>query len=280
MAKPIDLERRSPVPGADLGLPIAEPADPARVLAFAAECAARGVRGGMATILERHGSAPATPGQKIWIGADRRCVGTVGGGAIEREIMAALLALVEGRAATHELRTFKLGPELGMCCGGQVRVLLELVDARTACLVVGGGHVATATAPLLARLGFAVTLVDPREAWGREGRIEGVRSVVADYDEVGGEIDPSGAFLVMTHDHALDQEAIEYALKRGFAFVGGVGSRAKAQRTRDRLVAKGFSEADIARVAMPLGVAIGARLPDELAVSIAGALVAWRRGAT
>ncbi|MFO0614349.1 MAG: XdhC family protein [Polyangiaceae bacterium] len=260
-------------------LPIAEPADPPAVLAHAAERAQRGVRGGLATVIDRHGSAPATPGQKIWLGADDSCVGTVGGGAIEREILSALAELVRAKHPAHVVRTFKLGPELGMCCGGRVDVLLETIDARLPCLVVGGGHVATATAPLLARLGFAVTVVDPRDAWGREGRLEGVRSIVGDYDDVGGEIDPSGAFLVMTHDHALDQDAIEYALRRGFAFVGGVGSRAKAQRTRDRLIAKGFSEADAARVHMPLGVSIGARLPDELAVSIAGALVAWRRGA-
>lgn len=274
-AKAPKLDR---IQAADPLLPIAEPADPAAVLAHAAERVARGVRGAMATVIERHGSAPATPGQKIWLGVDGSCVGTVGGGAIEREIMSALGELVKTATPTHELRAFKLGPELGMCCGGQVRVLLEPLDARTPCLIVGGGHVATATAPLLARLGFAVTVVDARDAWGREGRLEGVTSIVGDHDEVGGDIDTRGAFLVMTHDHALDQSAIEYALKRGFAFVGGVGSRAKAQRTRDRLIAKGFSEADAARVAMPLGVSIGARLPDELAVSIAGALIAWRRG--
>lgn len=276
VSKPPELQR---APAVEAGLPVAEPADPATVLASAAERAGRGVRGGIATVLERSGSAPATPGQKIWIGVDRSCVGTVGGGAIEREIMRALSTMIAAGSPFHDVRVFKLGPELGMCCGGQVKVLLELLDARTPCVVVGGGHVATATAPLLAKLGFAVTVVDPREAWGREGRLDGVTSVVGDYDDVAADVDASGAFLVMTHDHALDQEAIEYALKRGFAFVGGVGSRAKAQRTRDRLIAKGFSEADAARVAMPLGVAIGARLPDELAVSIAGALVAWRRGA-
>jgi xanthine dehydrogenase accessory factor len=80
----------------------------------------------------------------------------------------------------------------------------------------------------------------------------------------------------MTHDHARDQDAIEWGLRKGFAFVGGVGSRAKAQRTRDRLTAKGFPEADIARVRMPLGVSIGARLPDEIAIAIASELIGWR----
>ena len=262
---------------ADASPIVAEPAEPPRVMAFAAERASRGVRGAMATVIERHGSAPSTPGQKIWIGSDRSCVGTVGGGAVEREIMVALRDMADRADAKHELRTFKLGAELGMCCGGQVVALLEPIHGLVACLIVGGGHVATAVAPMLARVGFAVTVVDAREAWGKEGRIPGVRTVVGDHDDVGLEMPTTGAFLVMTHDHALDQAAIEWALARGFAFVGGIGSRAKAQRTRDRLTAKGFPEADIARVRMPLGVSIGARLPDEIAVSVTAEMVAWRR---
>lgn len=258
---------------------VAEPAGPARVLEVAGERAARGVGGAMATVIDRHGSAPSTPGQKMYVGADGTCLGTVGGGAIEREVMGALRIMSCNAEAKHEVRSFKLGPELGMCCGGQVDALLEPICGLVPCLVVGGGHLATAVAPLLARIGFAVTVVDSREEWGEDGRIPGVRCVVGDYDDVGKEMSTLGAFLVMTHDHALDQQAIEWAIGRGFAFVGGVGSRAKAQRTRDRLLAKGVSEADAARVQMPLGVSIGARLPDEIAVSIAAEMVAWRRRA-
>jgi len=276
MAQPIQL-KLAPASGLDLGL-VAEAGDPPAVLAAAAERSRRGVRGAMATVIERHGSAPSTPGQKLWLGADRSCIGTVGGGAVEREIMDALVEMLDAPGAAHQVRTFKLGAELGMCCGGRVVVLLEPIEGLVPCLIVGGGHVATAVAPLLAKVGFAVTVVDARETWGREGRIPGVTCVEGDYDDVGRDLDPSGAVLVMTHDHGLDQRAIEWALSRGFAFVGGVGSRAKAQRTRDRLLAKGVREADVARVMMPLGVDIGARLPDELAVSIAGAMVAWRRG--
>ena len=279
MAKPIHLHvaRASAPDGAPALVP--EPALPARVLKVAAERTGRGIGGAMATILERHGSTPSTPGQKLWVGADGSCVGTVGGGAVEREILAALAGMVSADAApAHAIRTFKLGAELGMCCGGQVTALLEPIAGLVPCLIVGGGHVATAVAPLLARVGFAVTVVDARDAWGRDGRISGVQCVVGDYDEVGAELPArSAVFLVMTHDHALDQQAIEWGLRRGFAFVGGIGSRAKAQRTRDRLTAKGFAEGDVGRVRMPLGVAIGARLPDEIAASVAAELVAWRR---
>lgn len=267
----------SPPSSGELRLPIPSPGDLAAVLAAAAAGAARGASAAMATVLERHGSAPGTPGQKLYVSADGVCVGTVGGGAVEREILGALVALSADPRGAHEVRTLKLGAELGMCCGGRLTVLLEPLAGLVPLLVVGAGHVATAAAPLLAKTGFAVTVVDGRDGWADEARIPGVQCVASEFDELSSEVDPRGACLVMTHDHALDQRAIEWALRRGFAFVGGVGSRAKAERTRQRLEAKGFSEADRARVRMPIGAAIEARTPDEIAVAIAAELIAWRR---
>jgi xanthine dehydrogenase accessory factor len=256
---------------------VPRPAEAHEVLTVAGDKARAGIAGAMATVLARHGSAPSTPGQKLYVASDGTAVGTVGGGAVEREVLAALAELVDDPSATHGVRSFKLGAELGMCCGGSVDVVLEPLVALVPCLIVGGGHVATAVAPLLARIGFAVTVVDARDAWGEEGRIPGVRTVVGDWDDVGRELPKRAAVLVMTHDHALDQQAIEWALKKGFAYVGGVGSRAKAKRTRDRLEAKGFGAADVERVRMPIGLGVGARLPDEIAVAIAAEMVAWRR---
>ncbi len=232
----------------------------------------------MATVLERHGSAPGTPGQKLYLSSDGACIGSVGGGAVERAVLEALQVLARDPGAKHEVRTFKLGAELGMCCGGRLVVLVEPLAGLVPTLIVGGGHVATAVAPILARVGFAITVVDERDAWaGDEARIPGVRCVVGEFDDAGKAVDPRGVCLVMTHDHSLDQRVIEWALRRGFAFVGGVGSRAKAERTRQRLEAKGFSEADRERVRMPIGAAIGARTPDEIANAIAAEMIAWRK---
>lgn len=263
----------------DEALPLPAPGDAAAVLGAAAAAAGRGEAGAMATVLERHGSAPGTPGQKLFVSAGGACVGTVGGGAVEREVLTSLIALARDPSGKHEVRTFKLGAELGMCCGGRLVVLLEPIAGLVPSLVVGAGHIATALAPLLAKVGFSVTVVDEREGWADPGRIPSARCVMGDFDEVGEEVDTRGACLVMTHDHALDQRAIEWALRRGFAFVGGVGSRAKAERTRQRLEARGFSDADRARVRMPIGLAIGARSPDEIAVAIAAEMIAWRKGA-
>jgi xanthine dehydrogenase accessory factor len=266
-------KRLALVPHPPQTLPVPTPASAVRVLEVAAACASTGIGGAMATVIARHGSGPGTPGQKLYLASDGTCVGTVGGGAVERAVLEALAGLDQ-----HQTREFKLGPELGMCCGGRVDVLLEPIEALVPCLVVGGGHVATALAPMLARVGFAVTVVDGRDAWAEEGRIPGVRCIVGDFDDAGKAMDHARSVcLVMTHDHALDQRAIEWALKRGFAYVGGIGSRAKAERTRQRLEAKGFPEADRTRVRMPLGVHVGARLPDEIAVAVAAEMVAWRR---
>lgn len=259
------------------------PGGAAETLAAAAASARRGVRGALATVSAREGSTPSTPGQKLYAAADGTCIGTVGGGAVEREVLASLQAMIATEDAHHETRTFKLGPDLGMCCGGSVEVFLEPIEPVVPCLIVGGGHVGSALAPMLVRLGFSVTVVDPREEWGRSGRIEGVRCVVGEVDDpecgVDPETAPRTAVLVMTHDHELDHRVIEWALKRGAGFVGGIGSRNKAKRTQERLEAKGFGPEDRARVRMPLGVDVGARLPDEIAVAIAAEMVAWRRHA-
>jgi xanthine dehydrogenase accessory factor len=281
---PLTLVSQDDASASARSLPVPSPGDAGTVLAAAAAAVARGASGAMATVLERYGSAPGTPGQKLYLSTeDGTCVGTVGGGAVERAVLGRLVTVADAAragdraAVAHEVRTFTLGAELGMCCGGRLVVLVEPLVGLVPTLIVGAGHVATATAPLLAKVGFAVTVVDAREAWAEEGRIDGVRMAAGDYDEVGRDVPTRGVCLVMTHDHALDQRALEWALRRGYAFVGGVGSRAKAERTRQRLEAKGFAEADRARVRMPIGVDIGARTPAEIAISIAAELVAWRK---
>ena len=237
------------------------------VLSAVVECSRRGVRGALATVLARHGSTPSTPGQKLFAAADGTCVGTVGGGAVEREVLACLEAMVAAETARHETRTFQLGQELGMCCGGRVEVFLEPIDPEVPCLLVGGGHVATALAPLLARLGFSVTVVDEREEWGREGRIEGVRCIVGEFDDPECGVDEESAartaVLVMTHDHGLDQRVIEWPSRAAPASSAESGVAPRRSESGTGWGARGYAEADLDRVRMPLGVDVGARLPDE-----------------
>lgn len=256
-------------------------AEPTEVLRIASERAEAGARVVLATVLARRGSTPSTPGQKLLLADDGGCFGTIGGGAIEHEALAAMRALLDDHdAEPSRIQTYKLGAELGMCCGGGVDVLFEVLQSAVAALVVGGGHIGAIVAPLLSRSGFAVTLVDERDGViqetkdARESRLERVQG---DFETVGRTVRRSGAVLTMTHDHQLDQRVVEWALREKFAFVGGVGSRAKLARTRARLDAKGFAAADLERIRMPLGVDIGARSPHEIAIAIVAEMIAWRR---
>jgi xanthine dehydrogenase accessory factor len=86
--------------------------------------------------------------------------------------------------------------------------------------------------------------------------------------------------VVVTHDHALDQRLVQELLRRPLAFLGLVGSVPKQRKFALRLRARGFADADIARVRCPLGMPIGAQTPEEIAVSAMGDLIAVRRGAS
>jgi xanthine dehydrogenase accessory factor len=275
-------------------------APPHEVLRAALDALDRGTRVLLASVVARHGSAPSTPGQKLALFHDGelRAVGTVGGGAVERAVLDRMVQALDDLRAVPSVETFRLGASLGMCCGGSVDILVEPMSPLVHALVVGAGHVGVFTAPLLAAVGFRVTLCDSREEAADPARLaafaaapvlegsllapEPVRVVHADHDdpETLRGLPPSSlsraALVVMTHDHQLDQTVIAWALGKGFGFVGGVGSRAKAVRTRERLQAKGVPEVDVDRVRMPIGVDIGARTPAEIGVAIAGELVSWR----
>lgn len=263
----------------DDDLPRPEAADAAGVLTFAARRSECGDAVWIATVLARRGSAPSTPGQKLAWSSSGASAGTIGGGALERAVLKRLVALgSEGTGARFRIESYKLGQSFGMCCGGGVDILYESLRTSAPVLIVGAGHVSQATAPLLAASGFAVTVVDERDEW-IERFVETPRLLAraGDFRSIGRTLARSAYVLTMTHDHTLDQDVVEWAVREGFAFVGGVGSRAKAIRAGERLAAKGFGAEDLARIRMPIGLDIGARSPAEIAVSIAAELIAHRR---
>ena len=265
-------------------LPIPTTALPQEVLRAAVGALERGQRVVLASVIARHGSTPSTPGQKLALLDERTAIGTIGGGAVERVALTTMREVLADPERGPKVETFRLGPSLGMCCGGSVEILIEPLVPEAHALLIGAGHVGIFLAPLLASLGFLVTVCDSREDAADPARLPAGRPVRLLHAEMDDPEVLQGfpadrrrcAALVMTHDHQMDQAAIEWVILRGFGFVGGVGSRAKAARTRQRLEAKGLPAADVARVRMPVGADIGARTPAEISVAIAAELVAWR----
>ena len=204
---------------------------------------------------------------------------TIGGGAIEQQVVTASLALLaDPTKQTHSLETH-LTHDLGMCCGGSMTVFLEKHEPPPKLTIFGAGHVGKELAQLAQHVGFQVTVVDEREELLTAERFpQAVRTVAHPADIAkslpGG---PDSYFCVTTHDHPLDQACIEALLPKPAAYLGVIGSRRKAARFRQRLVAAGFLDSDVNRLESPMGLDIEAVTPQEIAVSIVGRLISLRR---
>jgi len=244
---------------------------------------ARRVPAVLATVVEVTGSTPQEAGAKLLLAVDGQQAGTVGGGALEHRVLAearTLLTAAEGGVATRLLE-LNLTTELGMCCGGTMRVFLERVTMPARLVVLGAGHIALPLATFAQAVGFETLVVDGREAWADPSRFpEGTRVLCDEPEAVVPELalDPETAVVVVTHHHPLDQALVKALASSRAGFFGLVGSEAKRNKFVMRLRAQGLADEALARLRSPLGVQIGAATPEEIALSIAAELVAWRRG--
>ncbi len=265
----------------DTTYPIPKTASPAEVLRLGAESLQDGLDVCIATVVACAGSAPCMPGQKLLLRSDGSAVGTVGGGGVERAVILRMREMLGASTAVPELLKYHLAKDLGMSCGGSTEIMVEPMYSSTPVLIVGAGHVGLAVARLVSTLQFSVTLVDERTSTLDPERLEGIaglRALCGKPGEVAHGVPLRGAVVVATHEHALDEEALVWAVREGYRYVGGVGSKAKAAKIKRAMSSLGLPEDRIGRVRMPIGVSIGARTPAEIAVSIAGELIAWRAG--
>jgi xanthine dehydrogenase accessory factor len=236
----------------------------------------------LATVIDTQGSTPQKPGSKMLVLEQGETRGTVGGGAIEKQIIdAAVVLLADADAQTKIIETH-LTHDLGMCCGGKMRVFLEKHGAAARLFVFGAGHVARELANLAHHVGFKVEVIDERPEWAQPERFQAVKLNVRHPADVAREL-PGGLdcyFCITTHDHPLDQACLEALLRKPSAYLGVIGSRRKAERFKMRLRAGGFTEEELAKVKSPMGVSIHALTPAEIAVSIVGELISVRRERT
>jgi xanthine dehydrogenase accessory factor len=162
--------------------------------------------------------------------------------------------------------------------GDEPRFIDPVVRAGRA-LIFGGGHVSRALVPILASIGFPVYVFEDREEFADSARFPAaagtklcqMESFLEEF-----EIGPEDYVAIMTRGHQKDYEVLRQVLGTQAAYIGMIGSRAKVAATKDRLTADGFTQGDLARVSAPIGLAIGAETPEEIAVSIAAEMIQRR----
>jgi xanthine dehydrogenase accessory factor len=137
-------------------------------------------------------------------------------------------------------------------------------------LVVGAVHISQALVPMAQLAGYEVIIVDPRKAWANAERFPDVQLIDAWPDEAMTALAPDhrSAVVVLTHDPKLDDPALGVALRSPAFYVGALGSRKTHAKRIARLREQGLSEQEIARIHAPIGLAIGAKSPAEIALSI------------
>ncbi len=236
----------------------------------------------IATVVRVAGSAPREPGARMLVFPDGRLEGTLGGGRLEQRVCAEARALLdEGRP--HAFRTYRLNPSEDQCCGGEVDVFLERLAPAPRVLLFGAGHVGQAVARALAPLPFRVTVVDARAEYATRERFPEAHHDVVCAEPVEGlgrlSFIPEQTYaLIFTHSHKLDLLLVSLLLARPLRYLGLIGSRTKWARFRSALLERGFSEADLARVTCPVGIGVGGKQPEEIAVSVVAQLLAVRDG--
>ena len=147
--------------------------------------------------------------------------------------------------------------------------------------IFGGGHVSQALVPAIAAVGFRPVVYDDRQEFSNPelfpladatycGSFEELERYVT--------ITPDDYVVIMTRGHQADYEVLTQTLRSGAKYIGCIGSKRKLAICRDRLLEVGFTAEEYARVHAPIGIAIGAETPPEIAVSVTAELIAVRAG--
>ena len=170
----------------------------------------------------------------------------------------------------------------GVVAGANLFLTVHLPPPRF--VVIGAVHISQALAPMAKLAGFDLTIIDPRTAFATDERFPDATLMAEWPEEVMPRVnlDAFTALAALSHDPKIDDGALVAALNAGCFYVGALGSRKTHGRRLDRLRARGVDEASLARIRAPIGMAIGAQSPAEIAVAILAEVIAAlrSRGAT
>src|ERR1700726_3718561 len=161
----------------------------------------------------------------------------------------------------------------------QGKVFLTVHVPPVRLVVTGAVHISQALAPMAKLLGYDVVIVDPRTAFATPERFPDVK-LIAEWPDTALpplNVDSYTAFVALTHDPKIDDPALTHALARDCFYIGALGSKKTHARRIERLKAQGIADHELARIHSPIGLAIGAVSPAEIAVAIIGEITARLR---
>ena len=216
------------------------------------------------------GAAPPTRSRQLLLEPDRS-LGTLGSPELDR----AARSRVDDWLGRTDARAVELVQD-----DPDSLVFVESFVPPPRLVIVGATPIGHALCAMAHRTGFEVVVVDPREAFLRPERFPDAASLDPRWpDEAMAalDLDPRTSIVILTHDEKLDEPALEMALASRCGYIGLLGGRRTQEQRRAALLARGLDEAACDRIHGPVGLRIGARSPEQIAVSILAQLVALER---
>jgi xanthine dehydrogenase accessory factor len=228
-----------------------------------ASLARDGGRGALVTVLQGPGA-----GGKLLVRADGSSEGSLGNGLDEVALRHAEELMWDERSEARE--------------EGEALLFVDVVHPAPRLIVFGAVDFASALVTLARTIGWRPYIVDPRSRFATPERFPDAEEIVVGWPEEAfarlGGIDRATSIVVLTHDPKLDDAALTIALRSDAAFVGAMGSRRAQASRRERLLALGMTDAELDRLAAPVGLDLGAMSSEETALSILSEVVAMRHG--
>ena len=217
-------------------------------------------------------------GAKLLVQPGREVLGTLGDAGLDRVVARDTLAELDaGLTSTRHYGVH------GEAREEDVSVFIETFALPPRMVIFGAVDFTASLARVAKVLGYRVTVCDARAVFATVRRFPMADEIVNDWPDrylakVGDDLGPRDAVCVLTHDHKFDVPAIAAAVRTNVGYLGAMGSRRTHEGRTRRLREAGLTEAEIARVMSPIGLDIGARTPEETAVSICAEIIACRTG--
>ncbi len=226
------------------------------------------------TIVDTKGSTPRKNGSKMLVFENGNIEGSVGGGQMEFFIIKKAIDVIKNNKPG--LFSFGLDADFKMACGGTVSVFIEPLPHKNNLIIFGAGHIGKLLAKWAVKFNFDITFVDDRKNIFDDILSDEFTILNENYNSAIKKINFSqNSFVcVITHSHSYDKEIAALCGKKNIAFLGVIASKTKARKISKSLSEDyNFSQNQINRINMPMGIPMNCETPEEIAISILAKLI-------
>jgi xanthine dehydrogenase accessory factor len=245
----------------------------------------------VATIIKSSGSVPGKPGFKIVVDSNGNHFGTVGGGAIEKQIITDCLEII--KSGNPEIKDYllsdkttasksKTGPKVvPMKCRGRISVFFEICGQKPNLYIFGGGHVGSALINIISNLNYQITLIDNRNEYANSDKHPKADEIIeVDYEKYAKKFkpEPDDFIVIVTHGHNFDFKVLKILFERklDLKYIGLIASQSKSREMITGIKKAFGKKTNVDNIFSPIGLKIGGDTAEEIALSIAAEIQSVR----